>query len=282
MLKKISPGIKSIIFAGLFFSVVNTLVKYLKPIPAVEVVFFRSIVSFIMSYVMIKKLNVKIFDKNNIILLLSRGLAGALALIMYFTTIQNIPLATAVTILYLAPIFTVIFAIFINGEKPHPMQFPFMILSLMGAFILKGIDSQIPLKYFIMGILSAIFAGLAYNIIRKLRGKADKHLIIFYFPLVTIPIVTPSVINNWVTPNYFEFLLLIAVGIFTQMAQIFMTRAYLTEEVSKIGHFNYLTSIYSIFIGLFLFNEEIEIKTIIGIFLIIIGVIYSTKFGERA
>lgn len=281
MLRSLNSGIKNIILAGIFFSVVNALVKYLKVIPAVEVVFFRSVVSFIMSYVMIKKLNVKIFDKKNFKLLFLRGLFGALALVMYFTTIQNIPLAAAVTILYLAPIFTVILAIFINNERPHPMQYPFMLLSLAGAFVLKGFDSTIALKYFLMGLTAALFAGFAYNIIRKLRGQADKHLIIFYFPMITLPIVTPVVIKDWVTPSFTEFLLLISIGVFTQIAQLFMTKAYFKEKVSKIGHFNYLTSVYSIFIGVFFFNEMIDLKTVIGISLIIIGVYYSTKFGEK-
>lgn len=281
MLKQINPGIKNIILAGIFFSFVNALVKYLKVIPAVEIVFFRSIVSFIMSYVMIKKLNVKIFDKKNFKLLFLRGLFGALALILYFTTIQNIPLAAAVTILYLAPIFTVILAIFINDERPHPMQFPFMFLSLVGAFILKGPDSNIPFKYFLMGLTAALFAGFAYNIIRKLKGKADEHLIIFYFPMITIPIVTPIMVKEWVSPDFTQLILLISIGIFTQIAQIFMTKAYFKEKVSKIGHFNYLTSVYSIFIGFFLFNEIIDLKTIIGISLIITGVYFSSHYGEK-
>lgn len=282
MLSKISPGIRYILIAGIFFSFINASVKLLHNIPAVEIVFFRSIISLIISYAMIRKLKIIIFDKTNFFELLLRGLSGAIALVLYFSTIQNIPLAAAVTILYLAPIFTVVLAIFINKEKPHPLQYAFMVLSLLGAIVLKGGDVNISLKYFLMGITAAFFAGLAYNLIRRLRGRAHHHLIIFFFPFVTIPVVTPMMLKDWVTPNLTELILLILVGVCTQIAQVFMTKAYLTEKVSKIGHFNYLTSIYAVIIGIIFFNEQLELISLIGMALIIIGVIFSARYGQSS
>lgn len=280
MFKQISPGVKNILLAGVFFSFINASVKLLQNIPAVEIVFFRSLISLVISFVMIRKLNIKIFNKNNFLPLLLRGLSGAIALVLYFTTIQHIPLAAAVTILYLAPVFTVVLSIFINKERPHPMQYPFMLLSLIGAGMLKGADVNIPINYFLMGITAAFFAGIAYNLIRRLRDRAHHHLIIFYFPFVTIPVVSPLMITHWVTPSMTELILLISVGVCTQIAQVFMTKAYLNEKVSKIGHFNYLTSVYAVFIGILFFNEHLNINSILAMILIIVGVIFSARFGS--
>ncbi len=114
----LSTGAKNIIVAGLFFSVINALVKFYSHIPAIEIVFFRSFVSLIMSFIAIKKAKVHIFDGPTPLLLM-RGLSGAIGLSLYFYCIQNMPLATAVTVFYLAPIFTVIMGVFINKERPH-------------------------------------------------------------------------------------------------------------------------------------------------------------------
>jgi drug/metabolite transporter (DMT)-like permease len=281
MLNQISPGIKNIIMAGIFFSLINAAVKYFKDIPAVEIVFFRSVVSLILSYIMIRRLKLKVFDRSNFTTLFMRGISGALALTLYFTTIQNIPLAAAVTILYLAPIFTVILAIFINKERPHPMQYPFMLVSLAGAFMLKGTDIRIPMNFFLMGLAAAFFAGLAYNFIRRLRGRAHHQLIIFYFPLITLPVVTPMMVNQWVTPNWIELTGLIGIGVCTQIAQVFMTKAYLAEEASKISHFNYLTSVYAFIMGLIIFNETLQLLSIAGMSLIILGVWFSSKYSNK-
>ena len=110
--------------ATFIFAVMNVLVKYLPNIPAIEIILFRSIVSFFMSGVTLKMKHIPLFGKNKKILLI-RGLAGALALMMFFTTLQEIPLAGAVTLMFLGPIFTTLIGIWVVGEKVRPIQWLF-------------------------------------------------------------------------------------------------------------------------------------------------------------
>jgi drug/metabolite transporter (DMT)-like permease len=280
MFSKISPGVKHILIAGLFFSLINAGVKYLSAIPAIEIVFFRSIVTLILSFIMIRKLKLKIINEHFKTLFL-RGLTGAIALSLYFYTIQNMPLATAVTLLYLAPVFTVILAIPMVGEYPNKKQWPFLLLGLVGAALMKGTDVRVSFFHFIMGLTAALFAGLAYNFIRQLKGKAHHQLIIFFFPLVTLPICIPMMIPGWVTPNPTELLGLITIGIFTQIAQVHMTQAYLLEKASKISHFNYLTAAYALVMGIFFFNETIDFLSICGLIVIVISVYLTSRYSDK-
>ena len=280
MIKNLSPGIKHIILAGFFFSIINAAVKYYSHIPAIEIVFFRSVVSFFLSLAVVIKLKIKIIDKN-FKLLFMRGACGAIALSLYFDTIQKIPLATAVTILYLAPIFTVLLATVMVREYPSKKQLPFLILSFAGAALMKGADIRVSLNHFLMGLLAALFAGLAYNFIRMLKGRVHHQLIIFYFPLVTIPFCIPFVVEVWVTPNLMDTLGLIGVGILTQFAQVHMTKAYLLESASKISHFNYLTSGYALVAGFIFFNESFNFLSIIGLVIIIISVTLTSRFARK-
>lgn len=280
MIPQISQGVKHILIAGLFFGMINAAVKYYAHIPAIEIVFFRSIVTFIISFFMVRRLKLKIFNENFKDLFL-RGLCGAIALSLYFYTIQKMPLATSVTILYLAPIFTVILAIPMVGEYPNKKQWPFLILAFVGAALMKGTDIRVTLAHFLMGLTAALFAGLAYNFIRKLKGRAHHHLIILFFPLVTLPFCIPLMIPVWVPPNLADFLGLILVGVFTQIAQVHMTKAYLLEKASKISHFNYLTSGYALLMGVFFFNESINLLSIIGLIIIICAVTMSSKIAAK-
>jgi drug/metabolite transporter (DMT)-like permease len=280
MFPQISQGVKHILIAGLFFSVINAAVKYYSHIPAIEIVFFRSIVTLFISTIMVKKLKLKIINEHFKDLFL-RGLCGAIALSLYFYTIQQMPLATAVTILYLAPIFTVILAIPMNNEYPHKKQWPFLLLAFFGAALMKGSDIRVSGSHFLMGLTAALFAGLAYNFIRKLKGKANHHLIIFYFPLVTLPFCIPLMIPVWVTPNIQDFFGLITLGVLTQIAQVHMTKAYLLEKASKVSHFNYLTSGYALIMGIFIFNESINLLSIVGLITIIVSVTMSSKIASK-
>lgn len=276
----LNSGIKYIILASLFFSIINALVKYLSTIPAIEIVFFRSVVTLIISYASVRKLKLKIFNEHTP-LLIARGVSGAIALSLYFYIIQKIPLATAVTILYLAPIFTVLFAIFLVKEFPDSKQWPFFILCFAGAALMKNFDSRVSFEHFFMGILAAVFAGLAYNFIRMLKDKAHHSLIILYFPLITIPFCMPWLIPEWKTPNLLELTVLIIIGLCTQMAQVFMTKAYMQESASKISHFNYLTCFYALITGVIFFDEHLNTLSLVGLFLVFVGIIFSTKFSPK-
>lgn len=275
-----NKGIKYILIASFFFSIINILVKYLTSIPSIEIVFFRSIVTLLITYYTIHKLKLKIITEHTP-LLIGRGLSGAIALSLYFYTIQNMPLATAVTLLYLAPILTIILSIFLLKEKPSKKQIPFFILCFIGAALVKNVDIRVSTLPFTMGIASAFFAALAYNFIRMLKGRVHHSVVIFYFPLTTLPFCVPWLIESWVTPSYTELIGLVAIGVCTQIAQVFMTKAYMLEKASKISHYNYMTSFWAFVSGVILFNEHLNYLSIIGVFVIFIGIVFSTKYAPK-
>ena len=132
-----------------------------------------------------------------------------------------------------------------------------------------------------MATIAAIFAGLAYNIIRLLKEKSPTQLVIFYFPLVTIPLTLPWLIPQWKNPNSEELILLIVIGVATQLAQVFMTKAYMLEPASKISHFNYLTSFYAWLTGIIFFNEHLNTLSLIGLSCVFIGIYFSSRFSSR-
>ena len=89
-------------FATIFFMVVKIGVKMLPHIPPMEIVFFRCIISFIITFFLLRRKRISIFGNNRFLLIL-RGLCGTAGLYLYFVILQNIPLATASTLIYLTP-----------------------------------------------------------------------------------------------------------------------------------------------------------------------------------
>ena len=55
----IRPGLKYILLSTFFFALMNVGVKYLDNIPAHEIVFFRALVTLIVGYIMLRRLNIK-------------------------------------------------------------------------------------------------------------------------------------------------------------------------------------------------------------------------------
>ena len=283
-LSEISPatvGVKYIIISSFFFALMNIGVKYLHNIPAYEIVFFRGLVTLIVGYFLIVRKNLNPWG-NNKRLLLFRGISGTIALLLYFYTLQRMPLASAVTIQYLSPIFTIIIASWMLKEHARPIQWLFFLVSFAGVIMIKGFDARITTIELLIGVISAVFSGLAYNFIRKLKDYDHPLVVVFYFPLVTVPVVGIYTIFNWVTPEAWDWVIIAMVGLATTIAQIYMTKAYQVEKAANISNFNYLGSIYALAFGYFLFGELINIYGLLGIALIIFGVVMCSRCNMKS
>ena len=264
------------LLAGLFFALMNVCVKFVAHLPTLEVVFFRSVISLVATYVILKKDKIPLFG-NNKKLLIFRGIAGCLGLIGSFYTIQHIPLGSAVTINYLSPLFTAILGIFVVKQKVRPIQFLFFALALSGVLMLKGFDSRISTLDLFIGLLAALFAAIAYNIIAKLKTSEHPLVIIFYFPLVTLPVVGIYCLFNWQMPQGWDWFYLLLVGILTQLAQYYMTLSYQRANLSKVASLTYLGVVYALGFGYFLFDETYTLYSILGIVLILIAILLNMR-----
>jgi len=257
--------------ATFFFALMNVLVKLVPGIPSVEIVFFRSVISLVISGAILTARRINVWGTNRRLLFL-RGGVGAVSLILYFYTLQKIPLASAVTIQFMAPVFTAILGVFMAKEKVSPIQWLFFAISFAGVVVIQGYDERLTMTYLLIGIVAAFFAGMAYNIIRIINVREHPLVIVFYFPLVTLPVTGGLSAFNWVMPQGWEWLLLLALGVVVQVAQTLMTMAYQREELSKIASLKYIGIIYALGFGWLLFGEEFNFMTYTGMLLVITGV----------
>ena len=107
-------GIRYMLISVGCFAAVNLMVKYLPHLPATELVLFRSLITFAISYTLLRHKGISPWgmDKKWLII---RGIAGTTALTVFFYTIQKMPLSAAVTVQYLSPFFTAFIAGFLLG-----------------------------------------------------------------------------------------------------------------------------------------------------------------------
>jgi drug/metabolite transporter (DMT)-like permease len=267
-------GIIYMMISVVGFSLMNLIVKFLPRIPATELVLFRSIVSLVLSLAMIRHKKLNPFGNNKKWLIL-RGVFGVIGLTTFFYTLQHLPIASAITIQYLSPIFTALFAIFLLGERMRSVQWFFFFIAFGGIAVIKGFDSNISTFLFLMGLISAIFSGLAYNAIRKLKDSDHPVVVVFYFPLIATPIMALVSAFNWVTPIGWEWLLLLLMGVFTQIAQVNMTKAYQAAPLNKVAPFKYAGVVLALAFDVWIFGISYSWAILLGIAMVIGGVVLN-------
>lgn len=259
-----------------FFSFGHAAVKWVTHIPFYQLVFLRAAITIIICVIFMKMKRISFVGKN-LKLLLWRGLAGTVALTAYFYSLQNMPLASAVTIQYLSPILTLLFAHFFVGEKTQKSQGIYFLSAFVGIFCVKGFDPRVSIFTLGVSLLSVVASAIAYNLVRVSKDYDHELVVVLYFPLVTLPLVGPFAIHDWVTPTIRDWGFILVIGVFTQLAQMLMTMAYHRSRASDVAIYNYLGIFVALGIGYFFFNESFSLLSIAGMVLIMISVLLSYR-----
>lgn len=277
-----NKGAQYMITSSFAFSLMHLCVKAMPHIPVFELVFFRSLGSFLITLFYLNKGRTPIFGNNKKVLF-ARGLFGTIGLCLFFITLQNIPLAGAVTIQYLSPVFTALFAVVILRERVKKKQWIFFSLAFIGVCLLKGFDASGQISYYfvLVGVVSACFSGLAYNCIRHLRTTEPTLVVVFYFPLVATPIMGFLSLFNWVNPRGLDWVYIIVLGVVTQVAQVFMTKGIQSDSAGNIMTYKYIGVVFAFIYGYFIFEETYSFLSVFGIFLLLSGVILNAAFKNK-
>jgi drug/metabolite transporter (DMT)-like permease len=238
-------------------------------IPVLEIVAARAIVSALISYADIRRKKISPWG-NNKPLLIARGTVGALALIFVYYAVTTLPLAEATILQYLHPVFTALMALFFLKEVIQRSTLACIALSLMGLVIMIQPnflpDSAISYSWVSIGagLLGAFGSAVAYIIVKKLTQTEDSSVIVFYFPIIAIPISVALLGGDFVVPSLAATGVLVLVGIFTQVGQIGLTKALHSADANKATAYAYVQVLFSVFIGWVYFSEVPVFTTLVG------------------
>lgn len=259
------------------FACMNVTVKYLVNINAHEIVFFRSASSLFFTFGFLLKNKIPIIGTNNKLLIL-RGLVGVTSMTLFFMSIKYLSVGTAVSLRYIAPIFATLFAVIFLKEKVKPLQWLFFIMAFSGVLILKGFDTNVSTYGLILVLLASVFSGFVYVIISKIGKSEHPVVVVNYFMIIAT--ITGGIlsIDNWVTPNGIEWLLLFSLGVFGYFGQVYMTKAFQTASTNQVAPLKYIEVIFTLLIGLFWVGEVYTFWSLLGIALIIGGLILNVLY----
>ena len=278
-----------LVLGSLCFSLMTVCVKKVNDrIPIYELVFFRSLLSLLITSFIIRKKNLNPWGEKKL-LLIFRGILGTIALLCIFFAIKKMPLSLSTVIQYTYPIFISIFAgIFIEEKINKNIIFSVIvgwlgILILLNPTQLSNLNIEIDNLSICIAFIGSLSTALAYVTVRKLSFTEDIFIIIKYFPLVSLITLSPMVIINWITPNINEVIWIIGIGSFTQLGQTFLTIGLKNLPATVASSINYLQVLFGSIWGILIFHELINLNFIFGSILVLLGTITSsTKKQKKA
>lgn len=283
----IPAGVRFMLLSAFGFALMSACVKYISNygIPVFEIVAARALVSLIISYFDVKRKRISIWGVNKPLLFV-RGAVGTAALMCVYYAVATLPLAEATILQYVHPIFTALLGVLFLKERIQSSTLVCIAFCLVGLFVMvqpsmgheRG--TELPLFSIIVALCGAFGSSIAYVIVRKLSQTEDSSVIIFYFPLVALPVSTLLIWDNFVWPSLYLTIILVFVGIFTQIGQYGLTKAMQTQAAGKASAYSYVQIVFSALLGVWIFNEVPSVWTYLGGGLIVAGALINV-FGKQ-
>lgn len=260
-------GILLKITAIFLFSIMASLIKATAPdVPPYQAVFFRSF--FAMPIIVIwlmqrqdLKTGLKVKSPLGHFW---RGFIGTSAMALGFAGLGLLPLPEVTAIGFASPLFIVIFASMFLGENIRLFRLSAVGIGLVGVLViiyprLTLFDQGGPQTLLLLGVCltlgSAVLRALAQIHIRKLVQTEETSAIVFYFSLTATLLSLFTIPLGWVMPSTQDFVFLVLAGLIGGVAQIFLTSGYRFAQASTLAPFDYVSMIFALLIGYFVFSE---------------------------
>jgi drug/metabolite transporter (DMT)-like permease len=273
---------------------------YSHGIPVLEIVVARSLVSLVLSYLDIRRKRLPMFGTHKG-LLFARGAVGAIALMAVYSALTVLPLAEATMLQYLHPMFVAVLALLFLGERFQLGVVACVVLSFiglvlvvepasLGSILQTGSHAELTenvtrLNLFgvSIAILGAFGSAIAYVLVRKLSALEDSSVIILYFPMIALPMSLVLLGSDFVWPESLStWVLLLLVGVFTQLGQVGLTKAMQTETAARATAFSYVQVVFAVIFGLLFFDEVPTSLAIVGMVFIMFGAMINILFKTRS
>jgi drug/metabolite transporter (DMT)-like permease len=192
-------------------------------------------------------------------------------LLCFFEALAKLPLAAATLLQYTYPTLTALAAWLLLGEPIRRRIGIAVLLGLMGVMLVVqpewvgGTMGSLPAMAALIGLGGALLTALAYVSVRQLSVQEHPLVIVFYFPLVSVPATLPLLWGQatlW--PNPTEWVWLIGVGLFTQIGQIWLTEGLSALPAARATSINYVQVVFASLWGVLFFAEPITGAVVLG------------------
>ena len=225
-----------------------------------------------------------------------RGFVGVVSLWLWFFAIGKLPLATAVTLNYLAPIWMAAYLLCLGWWRAtKQLEWPLAAAIGMSFFgvvlVLQPAVASNQWLGGIAGVLSSVVSAMAYMQVRKLGLMGEpEYRVVFYFSLMSIiaglagallearapgaPVLSPH------TP--YGVGLLLAVGICATLAQMAMTRAYRLGKVLVVANLQYTGIVFSALWGMLLWDDRFAWYVWAGMAVILASGVAATFYNTSS
>ena len=267
------------LLAWVMLPIMDGFAKYLSAdLPVLQITwaryFFTVVFTFPIIFLFFRK-NLVWTDKPK--LQITRGIILLTANICFFYAISIISLAKALTLAFVAPLIVTAFSPIFLGERVGVRRWSAVIVGFIGSLVvIRPGFVEINLAS-IAALGTGVMYGFYLIITRKLSTSDNPLLTLLLTGVVGAIIISFVMPFVWVKPNFNQWSIMAAIGIFACLGHFFLILSLKYADASKLAPFSYFEIITNIIIGYYFFSDFPDNWTFFGLFIIVLSGIYISR-----
>jgi len=271
------------LFAAAMFACMGGFIRHLATdIHPLVLGFFRSVFGMLLILPFMARFGLGMIRTRRHGMFFLRGMFSALGQAFYFSAIAFLPMADAISLTFTAPLFGVVLAVALLGEK---FRLPRWIATLVGfagvLIVLRPGFGDVTLVT-LTPLMAALSMSFIWVFVKMLANTEPTERIVFYMMAYAIPASLVPALFVWTTPALEHVPWLIGLSIVANLGQVGMTNAYRAADATAVFPFDFARLPFTALIAYFVFAETPDAWTWLGASVIFGSTFFVVRHEARA
>jgi len=199
----------------------------------------------------------------------------------FYFALRTLPLVTVTAINFTTPIFTLLLASLLYGDRVRPLGWVALTVGFAGAMLVLrpgidgfGLDSQVVL-------LGSLLAGGMNLAVRRMPARSTNYAVLFYFSLAGAVAYGLAGGPSVTMPTQTQFMWLIILSMTAIAVHGCIALAYRLASSVLVGALDYGRIVFAALLGYLLFFEVPDLLDWLGIAMIILSGLVVLRLSTR-
>nr|WP_050602908.1 DMT family transporter [Ruegeria sp. 6PALISEP08] len=259
--------------AGLSFVVMTALVKSLgTTMNPIQAAFLRYVLGLVFLLPALRSIMATKLTPRLLTLFGVRGVVHAVAVMLWFFAMTQIPLAEVTAMNYMTPVYVTLGAALFLGEKLAFRRIAAILLALVGVLIiLRPGFREVSAGHLAM-LGTALTLGGSYLLAKLLVRDVSPSVVVAHLSIWVTLALIPFAVAVWTQPSLRDLGVLFLVACFATAGHYLMTLALQAAPVAVTQPITFLQLIWATLLGAVVFHESVDVWVVAGGTLILCAV----------
>jgi drug/metabolite transporter (DMT)-like permease len=277
-LRRLPPNVQGalwLVSGGFIFTSTSVMIRLLSTqIESVQTAFFRAFLSVVLLLPMIAAGRVKPWTSKRIAGHFWRTAMGTASMVLGFYAVSMLPLADATAIAFSQPLFSVVVAALVAGEKVRWRRWSATVIGFVGVLVMVRPGAGSLQLGALVALANAASVAVSIYLVKRLSNSEAPLMILTQFAIFSTLLLAVPAVMVWRWPDVWGWLLAVGVALSATVGQYFWVQAFKSGEMSAVAPFEYLRLPFAVFVGWLIWSEMPEIWTYVGAAVVIASALY--------